>query len=127
MLPARHRMRRSADYGMAVRLGRRTPRATIILHLVVTDRPEPAKVGFVVTRSVGGAVVRNTVRRRLRHVVRDHVDMLPDGTLLVVRALPSAADAPTEQLRRDVSEGLARALQRPRHVVAGAPTEQRSS
>jgi len=72
----------------------------------------PARVGFVVSRSVGGAVVRNQVKRRLRHLVRDRLAGLPAGTRLVVRALPSAADRSYEDLGRDLEAALAGALRR---------------
>jgi ribonuclease P protein component len=58
------------------------------------------------------------VRRRLRHLVRDHLDTLSAGTLLVVRALPSAARASGEQLERDLSTALGVVLRRPPHVIA---------
>ena len=70
----------------------------------------PARAGFVVSRSVGGAVVRNQVKRRLRHLVRDRLAGLPAGTRLVVRALPSAADRSYEDLGRDFEAALAGAL-----------------
>ena len=70
----------------------------------------PARAGFVVSRSVGGAVVRNQVKRRLRHLVRDRLAGLPAGTRLVVRALPSAADRSYQDLGRDLEAALAGAL-----------------
>jgi ribonuclease P protein component len=60
----------------------------------------------VVSRAVGGAVVRNRVRRRLRHLVRDHLDQVPAGSALVVRALPAAATAPYARLSRDLTTAL---------------------
>jgi len=69
----------------------------------------PCKVGFVVGRDVGGAVTRNRVRRRLRHLVRAHLDELPAG-VLVVRALPAAADADAPELRSDLGRCLGRVL-----------------
>jgi ribonuclease P protein component len=41
---------------------------------------EPAKAGFVVSKAVGGAVLRNKVRRRLRHIVAERLDRLPAGS-----------------------------------------------
>src|SRR5215813_4730379 len=37
------------------------------------------RAGFVVSRAVGGAVARNRVRRRLRHLMRDRLVSLPAG------------------------------------------------
>jgi ribonuclease P protein component len=113
-----HRMRRSVDFATAVRNGRRASRSTLVVHLVLTRRPEPPRVGFVVNRAVGNAVVRNTVRRRLRHLVRKRLSTLPTGTLLVVRALPSAAGATSERLDRDIDAALGDALARPRYLAA---------
>jgi ribonuclease P protein component len=69
-------------------------------------------VGFIVARSVGNAVVRNKVRRRLRHLLREHVDRLPRGSLLVVRANPKAATAHHDELAADLGSALDRLLRR---------------
>jgi ribonuclease P protein component len=69
----------------------------------------PARAGFVVSKAVGNAVVRNKVRRRLRHLVRDRLAGLPAGALLVVRALPAAAAAPATVLAADLDAALASA------------------
>ena len=62
------------------------------------------------SKAVGGAVVRNKVKRRLRHLMRDRVTLLPPGSLVVVRALPGAGDADHEQLARDLDAALQRLL-----------------
>ena len=123
MLARAHRLRRHRDFAAAIRAGRRAGRETLVVHLLPgrPDAPEgrasdgraqaggspPPKVGFVVSRAIGGAVVRNRVRRRLRHLARAHLDRLPPGSLLVVRALPAAASAPYAKLARDLTAALA--------------------
>jgi ribonuclease P protein component len=67
-------------------------------------------VGFIVARTVGNAVVRNRVRRRLRHLVRGHLDRLPEGSLLVVRANPAAGTAHYDDLAADLESALDRLL-----------------
>jgi ribonuclease P protein component len=69
---------------------------------------EESRVGFVVARSVGPAVTRNRVKRRLRHLMRARIDGLPSSSLVVVRALPAAAEASY----RDLGAELDRCLQR---------------
>lgn len=94
MLPAAARMRSRADFAEARKSGSKTGRPLLSGQLRV--RPgigEPARVGFTVSRAVGSAVIRNRVRRRLRHLVRGYLPVLPDGSLLVVRAHPRAATA----------------------------------
>ncbi|MBE1486114.1 ribonuclease P protein component [Plantactinospora soyae] len=69
----------------------------------------PVRAGFVVSKAVGGAVIRNRVRRRLRHLVRERLAGLPAGTTLVVRALPDAAEASYARLGADLDAALAAA------------------
>jgi len=70
----------------------------------------PARAGFVVSKAVGNAVTRNLVKRRLRHLVRERLSLLPPGSLVVVRALPAAGDADHEELGRDLDAALQRLL-----------------
>lgn len=70
------------------------------------------RVGFVVSKKVGNAVCRNRVKRRLRHLMRERLGVLPHGATLVVRANPAAADASSDGLGRDLDHCLIRALER---------------
>ncbi|MEV4414976.1 ribonuclease P protein component [Catellatospora sp. NPDC049609] len=138
MLPAAHRLRRSADFATAVRAGRRAGRGAVVVHLTIPaaatehdtawqgDAPghavampgtppapeAPVRAGFVVSKAVGNAVVRNSVKRRLRRLTGDRLGGLPGGATVVVRALPHAASASYEQLGRDLDAALAAALKR---------------
>jgi ribonuclease P protein component len=121
MLPRQARMKRPADFRRAVREGRRAGRPALTGHLLVfpvaaedgTVRPgESAKVGFIVSRAVGSAVVRNRVKRRLRDLIRRDLGSLPAGSLLVVRANPAAASAHQADLAADLDLVLARLLRR---------------
>lgn len=67
-----------------------------------------ARVGFVVPRAVGGAVVRNRVRRQLRHLMRARLAELPAGSSVVVRALPAAATVSATILAADLDAALSR-------------------
>jgi len=87
-------MRRRSDFTAAVRRGSRSGRKLLTGHLLVPaadGEDTPPRAGFVVSRAVGNAVVRNRVRRRLRVLVREYLSSLPRGSLLVVRAHPQAA------------------------------------
>jgi len=117
MLAAAQRLRRRADFTATVRGGRRGGSASVVVHL--TSEPseparaeQPARAGFVVSKAVGGAVVRNRVRRRLRHLVRGRLDKLPVGSTVVVRALPASAGRSSADLARDLDTALASAIKR---------------
>src|SRR4051812_46264789 len=65
VLSAAHRLTDGASFQTAVRSGRRAGSRTLVVHLAVPEAPaRPARVGFVVSRAVGNAVIRNRVKRR---------------------------------------------------------------
>ncbi len=115
MLPAGARLRRSADFSATLRASRATRAGgMLVLHAALSPRdggtPAQARVGFVVPRTVGPAVTRNLVRRRLRHLLRDRWDRIPAGSRLVVRVLPPAGSAGYPALAAALDRGLERAL-----------------
>lgn len=111
MLPADARLRRPAEFRRTVGLGRRMGGPRLVVHLrTPTDTPQSPRVGFVVGRAVGNAVTRNTVRRRLRHLLADRLGSLPPGTDLVVRALPATAGMTSADLAHELDRALVRIL-----------------
>jgi ribonuclease P protein component len=126
-------MRRRQDFELAVRRGHRARGQLLTAYLFVSnggaardasqggqpagpaDRPAASPrtlIGFVVSRVVGTAVVRNRVRRRLRHLARARAELLPAGSLLVIRADPRAADARQRDLAAELDLVLAKLLRR---------------
>jgi ribonuclease P protein component len=82
----------------------------MVVHVLADDDgPASPVVGFVVSKAVGGAVVRNRTKRRLRALVRPLVDRLRPGTRVVVRAQPAAAAASSSTLSNDLAGTLGRA------------------
>ncbi len=92
-----HRLRRRKDFAAAYRAG--VSRGNSLL--VVRVRPNGGshtRWGFVTGKVIGGAVVRNLVKRRLREAARTIT--VPDGVDIVVGARKPAATAEYEALRR---------------------------
>src|SRR4051794_24550896 len=115
VLPAAARMRRPAEFAVAVRSGARAGSRSVTVHVAAGSPAVPAdrryaRVGFVVARSVGSAVVRNRVRRRLRHLLRERLASLPTGLDIVVRAHPAAANLSSAELGAALDAAFARAL-----------------
>jgi ribonuclease P protein component len=66
------------------------------------------QVGYAISKACGNAVVRNTLRRRMRETTRTIAPQLPKG-LYLLRTTPEAADRPDDQFRADVVKALHRA------------------
>jgi ribonuclease P protein component len=81
------RLRRRADFQRAAR-GRRARLAAFSLQANRRGAPDPlgARVGFTVTKKVGGAVVRNRIRRRLKEALRlsRNLETRPDHDYVVM-------------------------------------------
>jgi len=116
VLPAGHRLRASSDFAAAVRGpgGARAGSTLIVVHANQTDARagQPPRVGLVVSKSVGTAVVRNRTKRRLRALMAARVPVIPTGTDVVVRANPVAAQADTSELASELDRLLGRVLRR---------------
>ncbi|HLT62525.1 MAG TPA: ribonuclease P protein component [Microlunatus sp.] len=105
MLPARLRMRDSAEFRATISTGRKIRRPTLMLYvseLPADADPSGPRIGLVVGRNVGNAVQRNRVKRRLRHAAARLVSEKPARARIVIRAFPAASERP-ERLIDDLS------------------------
>lgn len=70
--PKRHRLLRHSDFERVYKQGRRhfAAHMTVFYLRRPDDELHGARVGFTVSKALGGAVQRNRIRRRLREVVR---------------------------------------------------------
>ena len=110
VLAARYRMKRSADFSATVKHGVRAVQPDIVVHVRRTaDGEAGPRIGLVVGKSVGSAVERHRVARRLRHVARGVANELDGGDHMVIRALPGSRHAISARLERQLRVALVRA------------------
>ena len=103
-------MTRSIDFDTTVKNGTRAVQPDLVIYARrgnETDAEAP-KVGLIISRSVGSAVQRHQLARRLRHVARGLVDGLGRSEQVVVRALPSSRNVGSAQLEEELRAGLRR-------------------
>jgi ribonuclease P protein component len=106
LLARANRVVRPEDFRTVVRRGRRTSSSLAVYYRLERGVTEPLRFGFIVARSVGGAVERNLVRRRMRAVGREIVDAGGTGADIVVRALPGSAQQGWASLSADMHAAL---------------------
>jgi ribonuclease P protein component len=101
-VPAVPTLRRKADFDAIGRAGAVRSTRLLVLRFLRTGRPE-TRVGMSTPRTLGGAVQRNRVRRRLRELVREQLherhDTMGAGWDLLLIARPEAATASHAELR----------------------------
>jgi ribonuclease P protein component len=108
-------MRRSSEFDATLKYGTRTAQPDVIVHVRRDGRQNEAagpQVGLIVAKSVGSAVERHRVARRLRHAARMVLDDLDQSDRVVIRALPSSRHVSATRLEQQLRRGLRRSVER---------------
>jgi ribonuclease P protein component len=100
------RLRSAAEFQSTMRLGCKVACPPVVVHARLNDQAV-CRAGFIVSKAVGNAVVRNRVKRQLRHLIAGEFAVAPAKVDVVVRALPKAA---SQNLREPVRTAFATAL-----------------
>ena len=117
----RFRLRKSGDFQLVRREGRSWAHPLLVLYA----RPnalDQTRFGFVVSKRIGGAVVRNRVRRRLREAVRLRLAMVRPGWDVLFIARSPLATADFAQIGAAMEQLLRRA-----GLWSGPPDDERAS
>lgn len=100
------RLRRSSEIAQVRRRGRHAGLVNLTAY-ALEDRRGPTRVAVSVAKSVGGAVTRNLVRRRIRGAL-EAMPPPPVALRLLIVAKPAAAVSSFERLSADVATAVAR-------------------
>lgn len=103
-------LRRQSDFARLRRHGRRISTKSLTVYLADARADDPRSlVGITVSKSVGKAVVRNKLRRRLRAIASELLTSR-DAVRLLVVPRPAAADLSFAGLRTELAAAFGRAL-----------------
>ena len=91
--PKRRRLTRGCEFQRVKRDGRAWRGKLLMLSAIAVQDSGLCRVGFITARRLGGAVVRNRVRRRLREIVRRHQHDLRRDVWIVLIARQESARA----------------------------------
>jgi ribonuclease P protein component len=111
MLAKVNRVKSAGDFRTTVRRGRRFTTLHSVIYIAENAVEMEPRFGFIISKAVGGAVTRNTIRRRLRSIGRD-LAVSQAGVLglshrdVVVRVLPGAAETSWPVLYDEVFEAV---------------------
>jgi ribonuclease P protein component len=91
--PKTRRLTHRSEYEGVKRDGTTQRGKFLMLSVMPVENSDPWRAGFITSGRIGGAVVRNRVRRRLREIVRRHQHELRHGIWFVIIARHEAATA----------------------------------
>jgi ribonuclease P protein component len=107
-MPAFPTLRRRADFEAVVRSGSVSATRLLVLRARRTDGPT-TRIGLATPASLGGAVERNRVRRRMRALVQARHEEMGAGWDLLVIMKPDAHNATFDELGDALDTALSRA------------------
>lgn len=93
------RLTRTEEFAAVKFQGKTYGGSLLILGVLVQKDEKAFRAGFITTKRLGGAVVRNRMRRRLRDIVRKEQQRLRPGFWIVVVARSRAASASHQELK----------------------------
>ncbi len=93
-------LRRRSDFARVTRRGRRY--AGTYLTCFVAEGRGRSRVGVTISGSIGGAVVRNRLRRRIKAILDRSTLVMPPSRDVVFIARPGAGELPFPQLAAEI-------------------------
>lgn len=104
--PRSARLLRRADFERVYKQGRRHFSQHMTVFYLQRAQDEGLRVGFTVSRMLGGAVQRNRMKRRLREAVRLEAAWNCAGVDVVINPKKSVATADVGVLRAEISRAF---------------------
>ncbi len=96
--PRAKRLQKPQEFARVKGQGMTYRGSNMLLGVLVNPDEDLFRAGFVTSKRIGNAVVRNRVRRRLRDMVRTQQPGLRKGVWIVLVARPAAARATQREL-----------------------------
>jgi ribonuclease P protein component len=91
--PKTRRLTRTSEFDCVKERGHSERGKFMVLGVLAVQSSGASRIGFVTSRRLGSAVVRNRVRRRLREIVRKHQHDLRENFWIVLIARGDATNA----------------------------------
>jgi ribonuclease P protein component len=103
--PKAKRIRKRGEYLKLQQAGRRRAGKWFVV-ITTPNCDGVSRLGITASRRVGGAVLRNRVKRMVREFFRTHYDRIQPPRDVVVIARPGAADADYAEVKRELGAAL---------------------
>ena len=118
MLHKTQRLRNTRDFKKVYARGRSFVHPLLVLY-VLPNRGKLSRIGFSISKKLGGAVERNRIKRRLREVCRTRIDRLQTGFDFILVGRSRIKEASSSAIQAVVDELFLRAK-----VLAERPVQR---
>lgn len=99
MLDKQNRIRLEREYKSIFRKGNKFYSPYFLLVTMRSNPKDPSRFGFIASKKVGNAVARNTIKRRLREIIRLQLPYINPGYDCIVVASPNALEVDYSELQ----------------------------
>ncbi|WP_166245801.1 ribonuclease P protein component [Paenibacillus turpanensis] len=103
------RLQSRNDFQRVYRHGKSSANHQFVVYHMPNDEADAFRVGLSVSKKVGGAVVRNRIRRMLKEILRHMEHSITPGTYFVVIVRKPALELDYEGMRKSLIHVLKRA------------------
>ena len=116
MLPKDARLTSSSDFARTTKSGSRATTDHFVGYLYIDpaskqlDEKTSPKAGLVISKAVGNSVQRHRLARKVRHAIAPNLSVLPDNSLLVIRALNQGESFSAAEITKLIKKVTERAL-----------------
>ena len=83
MLNAKNRLKKRKEFAYVYKKGTKIYGQHLCIFFVPSKLPIP-RIGISVGNKVGHAVVRNKIKRQIRHIMREYVPMIKNKNLIIL-------------------------------------------
>lgn len=108
MLDKKQRINKGRDFRNIYRAGRRINGRYVVVFFRKSGQ-EYSRVGFVVSKKVGNAVIRNRAKRRLRAIINQIMPHFNTPFDMVINARPGISEASSDRIEKDLLNTLRKA------------------
>lgn len=107
-LQRQYRLAKREDFSKVYRLGKSAANSQFVVYAMTNSRTEKIRVGVSASKKLGGAVVRNRLRRMIKEIVRHHVDRLVPGHDLIVIVRKPAVGLAYKEMEKSLLHAMKR-------------------
>jgi len=105
-----YRLAKRKDFSRVYKLGKSAANRQFVVYVMKNQQTAKMRVGVSASKKLGGAVVRNRLRRRVKEIVRLHAEHIAPGHDFIIIVRKPAVDMEYKEMEKSLVHALKRAM-----------------